>query len=106
MAMRGQRHHRDRADLLQREIQINKVEPVRQLQHQPVARTNAEIEQIKRQIRRSAVERLVGDWCMTIDHRNARGMATAHLLPHRGYRTSFPMTLRTLACAKFRRTVY
>ena len=56
--MRGQRHHRDGADLLQREIEIGELHAVRQLHDEAVERTDAEIEQVQREIGRARIELL------------------------------------------------
>ena len=60
-AMRDQRRDRDRADLLQREIEDHELGDVRELHDDAVERLQAELEQVQREVRREAVEFGVGD---------------------------------------------
>ena len=55
-AVRRQRQYRYRADLLQREVENDELDDVGQLDDEPVARPDAEVEQIEREIGRLSVE--------------------------------------------------
>src|SRR5262249_9201191 len=103
IAMRGQRHHRHDADLLQREIEIDKLDLVRKLHHDPVGRLQAEIEEIERERRGAGLDLFVAGFCIAVDHRDARAIAVAALLPHARQCLVFPIALGAVARGKFGR---
>src|SRR6185295_2817893 len=61
IAMRRQRHHRDGAYFLEREIEISELHTVRELDHETIERVDAEIEQVQSKIGGACIQLRVRD---------------------------------------------
>ena len=101
--MGAQRHHRDDADVVQREIERDELGAVRQLNDDAVLRLQSEANEPARQALRRSNQLVVGDPRVAVDDGNLLRLAARRALDHLGDGDAFPQTGLDVASSEFRR---
>src|SRR6266540_1939386 len=95
--LRGQRGDRDRANLLQREVEQHELGDVRQREHHAVERPEPELEQVERQVLAFFVYIVIGERLLAVDQGNAMLEACKNSGKFLGQRLVLPVALLAVA---------
>ena len=70
-AVRHERRNGDATDLLQRQVQNNKLGDIRQLHHDPVQGMEADFQKVQRQVVRHPIEFAIGNGAIPVEQRDS-----------------------------------
>ena len=102
-AVRGEGRDRDAADFLEREIEVDELDDVRQLHDHPIERREAGLEQVQCQAVGDIVDFAIRDARVAIDEGDAFGVALEYRRELFGERPVPPVALVAVASREFGR---
>src|SRR5262245_45125226 len=106
VTVRRQRHNRDAADLLQRKIQVGKLNDIGQLNNDAVEGLKPFDEKVESQMLRAYIQLRVSDGLLAIDDRHAIGTLSEDVVKGVAQRPVFPVAFGAIPSGEFGREPY